>query len=835
VLNFWITLNFPASYTAVGYFRNNQAMMRFLLLFFSCIVTHLSYAGKISGHISDANNQPLAFSSVIIKGTTQGTTANKAGDYSITLPAGNYVFVVQHIGFKTVEKRISVGKDDITIDFELAEQQYDLGTVIVKQGEDPAYGIIRNAIRKRKYYVNEIKKFETEVYIKGQMKIRDYPKKFLGKDVDFGDGDTSKRKMLFLSETVAKYSVDEPKKKVEVISTKVSGDKDAFGFSSPQLFSFYQNTISLGDLNPRGFISPISDNALYYYRYKFEGSFFENNQMINRIKVIPKRKYEPLFNGHINIIENEWRIQSVQLVLFKENQMQLIDTLNIDQLYIPYGNTWIIKQQTISPAIKMFGFDMTGSFVQVYDKFTIDPDFSKRFFNNKILTFEDSANKKPVTYWDSVRPVPLLPEELTDYRKKDSLEIVRKSPQYVDSVNRKRNRPNAMLLISAGQTFTLGNARTTVHLNPLLDNINFNTVEGAVIDFSPEYVKTFSDYGRKKISITPYVRYGFSNRHFNADGKVGYTFGKKYLNEVSVAGGKKVFQFDNGNPISTPYNTITTLLYEYNYMKIYEAWFGRIKYKKELGYGLTASADLQYQDRLPLENTTTTKWRDYEERSFTPNYTFTRHQAFSATLNLQWQPGTQYVQFPEQIVSMGSRYPTFDVTFTRGIKGVFNSDVDYSKWRFEIKHEINLKLFGSIDYNLAAGGFLSEQSIFFPDYTHFRGNLLTIVNPDPYTFLLMPYYAYSNTEKFYSTGHVDYHFNGLLTNKIPWFKRLNIFLVTGGSMLYLKNGTTYSEASVGLENILKVIRIDYVKSFVSSNGGSNGIRVTLPILMNHED
>jgi hypothetical protein len=310
---------------------------------------------KFLGIFLTAKIEPLSFSSITIKGTIQGTTANKAGDYSIVLAEGTYTFLVQHIGYKTIERKVLVGKADLEVNFVLDEQQYNLGTVVVKKGEDPAYGIIRNAIKKRSYYEKENKKFETEVYIKGQLKMRDYPKKFMGKDVDFEDGDTSRRKIVFLSETVARYSVDEPRRKVEVISTKVSGDKDAFGFSSPQIFSFYQNNISLGNLNPRGFISPISNNAFNFYRYKFEGTFFENNQMVNRIKVIPKRKYEPLFNGHINIIEDEWRIQSVQLVLYKENQMQFVDTLMVEQLYVPLGRTWIIKQQTISPAIKLLG------------------------------------------------------------------------------------------------------------------------------------------------------------------------------------------------------------------------------------------------------------------------------------------------------------------------------------------------------------------------------------------------------------------------------------------------------------------------------------------------
>src|SRR4051794_3313101 len=278
--------------------------MKKLLLTILLFSRFNSHAQRITGRISDSNHVPLAFSSVLVKGTVKGTSANISGDYSFQLAKGDYTLIAQHVGYKTVEKKIIVGDEDVKVNFELSEQQYNLGNVTVRKGVDPAYEIIRNAIKKRPYYETEIKKFETEVYIKGQLKLRNYPDKILGTKVDFEDGDTSKRKMLFLSETVATYSVDEPRKKIVVTSTKVSGSSDGFGFGDPQILSFYENSISLGNLNPRGFISPVSDNALNYYRYKLEGTFFENNQMVNRINVMPKRKYEPLFNGYINIIEN---------------------------------------------------------------------------------------------------------------------------------------------------------------------------------------------------------------------------------------------------------------------------------------------------------------------------------------------------------------------------------------------------------------------------------------------------------------------------------------------------------------------------------------------------
>ncbi|GEO10036.1 DUF5686 and carboxypeptidase regulatory-like domain-containing protein [Segetibacter aerophilus] len=809
--------------------------MRTLLLLLSLlIIGSQAFAGKISGRITDDKNQPLPFSSVTIKGTTQGTTANNAGSFAMVVSEGTYTLVVQHIGYKTTEKKVVVGNDEVVVNFELSEQRYELGNVIVKQGEDPAYAIIRNAIKKRKFYETELKKFETEVYIKGQMRTRNYPKKFLGKDVDFEDGDTSKRKIVFLSETVAKYSVDEPKKKVEVISTKVSGDKDAFGFGSPQIFSFYQNNIYFGSLNPRGFISPVSNNALNYYKYKFEGSFFENNQMINRIKVTPKRKYEPLFNGYINIIENEWRIQSVQLVLYKENQMQFVDTLRIEQLYVPYKQMWLIKQQTISPAINLLGFEMVGTFVQVYDKFNLQPVFAKGFFDNTILKYYDSSNKKPATYWDSVRPVPLLQEEVKDYQKKDSLEQVKKDPHYLDSVDRRRNKLKVVSLLLTGQTFSKEKAKQSFSLEPLIDAINFNTVEGAVINYSVRYSKRFTDVGRKSLSIVPTVRYGFSNHHFNADLKTSYTFGKKFFSNVAISGGKRVFQFDNSNPISPQYNTISTLQYEHNYLKIYEAWYSRISYNKEIGSGFTIGANAQYQDRIPLQNTTSTKWRDFEDRSFTPNFTFAPHQAVIASVNVRWKPGTQYIEFPDQKLNVGSRFPTFNLSYTQGVKGALGSDVDYSKWRFSVNDNVNLKLYGSLDYNVAIGGFLKTTAAFLPDYQHYTGNQLTVTFHDLNTFQLMPYYAYSNVEKLYSTAHIQYHLNGLLTNKIPLFKKLNWFIVGGTNMLFLKSGTKYIETFVGLENILKILRIDYVKSFTNNDNGTTGIRISLPFFGGRE-
>lgn len=810
----------------------------FLVLF---ILFQLSvWANTVSGVISSAANQtPLPFSSVLVKGTTRGASANSNGFYSLSLEPGKYTLVFQYIGYQSQEKNIVVINEPLKLDVFLAIQSYQLNEVVVKTGgEDPAYAIIRNAIARRKENLNEIKQFSTEVYIKGQMQLRNYPKTFLGQKVDFEDGDTSKRKMLLLSETIAKYSVSEPnQRKVEVISTKLSGRSNGFGFSNPQIISFYENTISLGDgLNPRGFISPVSDNALNFYRYKFEGTFYESGKEINRIRVIPRRNYEPLFTGFIHITENDWHIQSVDLKLVREQQMQLLDSLVIQQQYVPLQSYWVIKQQMIYPYGKFFGFDFFGSFLQVYNQFDIAPAFKPRFFNNVIRRYEDSANKKTMAYWDSIRPLPLLAEEIRDYQKKDSLEKVRESPAYLDSLDKIRNKFSVGDVLLTGKTFSKRKEKTTLRFDPLINSLNFNTVEGGVLFIAPQWRKQYE--GRKSLNITPEFRYGFANKHFNPSLSLIYSFGKKYFQSLQISGGKKVFQFNNAAPISESINTIYTLMREQNFMKIYEADFLRINYNSGIGNGLNFSGAVQFQNRRPLNNLPDIAfWKNFPDRTFTSNYpselgagAMVSHRALLLSVGFSWVPGSKYIEYPDRKVNIGSGYPTFNLSVTKALPGMFGADANYTKWRLNISDEMNLGLAGELKYTFTTGGFLQRDKVYEPDQIHFMGNQVIFASAFTNSFQLAPYYRYSNTASLYGAAHLEYHLNGLLTNKIPGFKKLNWFLVTGANSLLIEKGNYYLEYFAGLENIFKVLRVDYIRSVEQGGAQRSGIRIALPLM-----
>ena len=131
-----------------------------------------SAAQKIEGTVKDEEGNILPFASILVKGTPNGVTANNHGAFSINLPAGNYTLDCRYVGYASQEKQISLGANDEHLNFELKRQQLTLKEVVVKQdGEDPAYEIIRQAIKKRPFFENQVNAFEAQIYIKGIIRL----------------------------------------------------------------------------------------------------------------------------------------------------------------------------------------------------------------------------------------------------------------------------------------------------------------------------------------------------------------------------------------------------------------------------------------------------------------------------------------------------------------------------------------------------------------------------------------------------------------------------------------------------------------------------------------
>lgn len=837
-----------------------QRLILFVLLFCCCAWAR---ATRVTGTVRDEKGNVLAYSSILIKGTTRGVTAGGDGRYSIELSPGEHVIVCQYVGYGRQEKKVTVTTAEMVVDFQLSPQQLSMAEVVVRPGgEDPAYAIIRHAIRKRRDYEHPLDSFTCEAYIKTLMRMRHLPKRVLGQKIEESDKkdmgvDSAGKGIIFLSESLTKVAFKRPDKiKLEVLSGRQSGS-NGFGFTVPTFVNFYSNNVSvLGDrLNRRGFISPIADAALNYYRYKFLGSYFEDGKEINEIEVIPRRKYEPLFSGKIDIIEGEWRIHSLDLRLSKESQLEILDTLEIRQIHAPVGSsagkagrdgdTWQVKTQAIYFTFNILGIDAVGNFLNVYNNYDVAPAFKKRYFNNVFIRYDTAGNRKTRAYWDSIRPLPLEPDERVNYIIRDS--IYRYSQ---DSMGTKKNRDSLLKKqgpVTLGQVVYSGFQRSDFRqprplrysMEPLLSNLSYNTVEGLNLSLEGTLSKRLRKLG--DLSFSPHFRYGFHNTRLNAWGQL--TLNRRSFSrdgdEVSasrqlwsLAGGTRVVQFNSDKPISELVNAAYTLLDRRNYMKIYESHFAQLSSATFFDNGMRMNINALYEDRLPLNNTTDYSLLHKTDRLFTPNYPieqlsaqFPRHQAVVTTVRLQYQPGQRFIEFPNQKVAIGSKYPTFAISYTKGWGGVLGSDVNYDKWKFSAWDDLNFKLRGQLRYLFTVGGFLNTNSVYIQDYQHFNGNQTLVASEYLNSFQLAPYYANSTTARFYAVGHLEHHFNGFLTNKIPLFRRLNWHLVGGTNAFYVNSTNHYEEVFGGLENIFKVLRVDVVGSWLNGRYSQTGVRI----------
>lgn len=800
-----------------------------LFLFILCAVNLSAYT--ISGKITDEKNEPIPFANVYIKGTTHGTTSNIQGAYSLDLAPGKYEVVYKLIGYKLHIEQVTVASSPQVIDVKLSPESFELKEAVIRaDGEDPAYAVIRQAQKKRKYYLEQVDAYSCDVYIKGVQRILKAPKKILGVELDPDNEIDTTTGIAYLSESVSKFNFKQKDKiKEEMISSKVSGDNKAFSYNqaSEMLFNFYENILEVSGLSERGFISPIANTAMLNYRYKLLGTFFEDGQMINKIQVIPKRKNDPVFSGIINIMENTWRIHSLQLVLTKDAQIDFVDTLRINQTFLPVEkDIWLPFSTKFTFDFGAFGIKGDGMYVGVNSNYVIDPDFPKHFFTNEILKVNDDANKKDSAYWDVSRPVPLTLEEATDYRRRDSLSRIKHSKTYTDSTDKKNNKlkfKDLFLGYSHSNTFK----RQYWSISGPLLGTQFNTVQGFNVSSTFSFTKAYENY--RRYSVGGSAGYGFSDEEL-----YGSLFGSWYYKpqkfaRINASIGKEYSQFNENAPILPLINSLYSLLNEQNFMKLYLKYYARVSHSSELFNGFYFTPSVEYSQRESLVNTTGFRWvkSNYNYTSNDPQhpdssgYSFEAHQALTLDVKIRYIFKQRYYTAPNIKTVTGSKYPTLLINYKKGIYAPF-SNVNYDLITLGIEGDLNLKRFGNSSYSITAGSFLNTRKMYFMDWYHFNGNQTLFSGFQMNSFELLEYYSASTRSQFVE-GHFEHNFGGFFLSKVPLLKKLKLQEIGKASILTTDGKNTYGELSVGIQRL--GFRAAFTTGFSNQKQISSGFRI----------
>ncbi|WP_316746647.1 DUF5686 and carboxypeptidase regulatory-like domain-containing protein [Pedobacter gandavensis] len=768
---------------------------------------------KLKGNIKDTNGEVVPFASVYVKNTTKGTSANVDGIYALSLHQGAFVIVYKAIGYKAVEKNLSI-TEETTENVVLTPESYTLsGVTIDGNAEDPAYEIIRQAIKTRKQHLTEVPAYTADVYIKGVQKLVGAPKKFFGRDIQKTlNLDTNRRGILYLSESTSIFSFELPDKiHEEMISSKVAGRNNAFSFNkaSDLIINFYQNILLENTLSARGFVSPIADNALSFYTYKLLGVATENGNTVNKIQVIPKRAFDPVFSGVIYIIDDTWNLVNADVYLTKSSGINLIDTLKISQQFLKVENAYMPSNINFQFNGDVLGFKFEGYYAGVYSNYDIHPKFPKNYFNGEILKVTKAVNKKDSLFWLNNRPIPLTAEESRDYIRKDSIAALKLSKRYLDSLEKENNKPGPFKLLIGGYTLNNRYDKKSLRFDPILPALLYNTVEGFGMKYGVTYTKRL-EYG-EFYQIRPEVRYGLSNNELTASLSGTYYYDAVKRASISASFGSGIFDLNNLGTMSLLGNSVNSLLFETNYSKFYKKEFANIGTSRELTNGLMGSIRVNYTKNHNLVNTTSFTIRDLKEEAFTSNNPFSpdtetplfpTYESFTIDASLKYTFGQNYMTMPDQKIYLPSKYPSISLSYKKGIKGVMSSDVDYDLITAEIfQDRISSGLWGYTTIVIGAGKFLNNKQIYYPEFKHFRGNNSLFGLPNIRKFLFLDFYLFS-TDREYFEAHFEHNFSGRFSSKIPILRKLKLEELVGVSYLSQPLKRNYTEFYFGLQRLI---------------------------------
>ncbi|MGZ3872952.1 MAG: DUF5686 and carboxypeptidase regulatory-like domain-containing protein [Mucilaginibacter sp.] len=813
--------------------------MKFVIPFTLLIALSFSLFSQqvtISGKIIDENKQAIPFANIYVKNTTRGTSANSEGQYSLSLPPGTYDIQYKAVGYQQQSRKIELYKSQVA-DIVLPTQTYQLSDVIVRGGgEDPAYAIMRNAIKKRKSHLNEVEAYTCGVYIKGMQKLLAAPKKFMGFDVQKATRemglDSNRRGIIYLSESESKYSFMRPDKvHEELISSKVSGSNQAFSYNraSDIQVNFYENMQKWDGLSLRPLISPVANNALFYYNYKYIGTTSENGQTVDKIKVIPKRGYDACFRGYIYIMEESWRIYGLDFFITKKQNINFVDTLKVSEQFFPVNQqVWMPSTVKFEFTGGLLSFRIGGYFISVYKDYDINPRLDKKEFA-EVLKVTKESNKKDSAYWEAQRPVPLTQEEKTDYTKKAVLAKKRESKPYLDSLDKVNNKFNLLSLMYSSYHHRNRYEHESYNLNAVLPAIRFNTVQGFNINYGASFSKQIDSANNRYLTIGANAGYGFSDK--KSTGSV-YAVVPAGSWNLGFNAGSDVVDLNNYTSISALLNTFHSLFERQNYRKLYRKQYLSFSAARRISGGWLANGAIEWANRRALTNSSNYSFLNPGDNDYTSNNPYTPHQdlplfaenqSLRLTLRTTYDFSDKYETYPSGRRYLPSAYPTVGITYIKGIKNILGSDVDYDLLSADIsKLNMNAGVLGQTSFFIGAGKFFNNKSLYYPDYKQFLGSQNLLYRAGINSFLLLNYYTYSTYTK-YVEGHLEQNFSGFILNKIPLIRKLKLQEIADINYLSTPTLKNYTELGLGVQYLN--FRVMYGKSFNSGSNTTSGVRI----------
>lgn len=464
--------------------------------------------------------------------------------------------------------------------------------------------------------------------------------------------------------------------------------------------------------------------------------------------------------------------------------------------------------------------------------------------DNTTRIVEKDANKKDSAYWANIRPIPLSDIELHTLKVSDSIKASKISRPAGDTLNHEAEKQKSLLLKSVSDIAFGHTWSDTTHFRfgfdglIALKNFGFNSVDGFSYGMNFNLSKRWKN--TNSFSFVPNVSWTFNREKLMWNINTTYIFNKIRHNTISFQAGSTSKDFSNGGGENPVLNTIYSLFFKKNYLKLYESDFMSLVYSTELANGLRLSLSGNYDNRKILQNSTNfsfLKSQDLYSDNIPPNkYLSSSGNELEAQKHIDFQTSLTYTPRQKYRMQHGSKipdlsdWPTFELTWEH-IRNEISSDASaknrFDMLKLEISKNKTIGAFGNFKWRLRAAGYLDNRNLSFFDFFHINSQpLALLLNNYEDAFMIPSYYSLS-TPDFYAEAHLKYTSPYLLLKLLPGLS--NTLMRENISFSYLGSGfnQNYSEIGYSLSEILFIGELGVYVGFDDLKYRSTGLKVIL--------
>lgn len=793
----------------------------FLLLF----TTSLFAQTKVGGKVVDEFNEPIAFANVFFKNSIEGVITDENGNFYFEGKKDYETLVISFMGFETKELNLKPGLNKNLL-IKLAEGT-TLKEVVVYTGKtskknNPAIDILRKIWeRKRKNGLHMFKQYQYDKYEKVEFDMNTLDSAFMnskifkGMEFIFDNVDTSRITgktylPIFINESVSEvYGDNVTKKNKEILkATKNSGFGNGDGVNTfiKDLYAnydIYDNYLKFFD---KDFVSPLSRTGINVYNYVLNDSSFIDNKWCYHIVYYPRRKNELTFKGSFWVNDSTWAIKKINLEASKSANINWVKEIYIEQDFdVLNDSVFLLKRDHM---MSDFSFSKKEESKGVYGKRTtvvknhkFDIKKEDKFYKEEVNFYDNSVFNRTDEYWAENRFEELNKNEAGIYKMLDTLETVPKFKRIY----------NLATILGSGY-IQYGN----FDFGPIFSTFGYNDVEGQRLRVGGRTYFGPNDKWR----IQGYTAYGFKDNKFKYGISGRWMINTKNRLIISAGNRRDVEQI--GVSLTTSNDVLgrsfasSSLFSNGTNNKLTSVNLTNVGAEIEFVKNFTFQTNFSYRT---LESASDVFSLDY----FTDEtFTTTESEVKQSEINLQleYTPGRKTVGYGVDRLEVDNNYARLFLSYSRGFKGVLDSDFDYQKLQFYYRQPVLIGGFGRLFTTFETGKIFGEVPLGLMGVVPGNQSYFIIEN----TYNLLDYYDFVADE--YASLHFEHHFNGRLFSRIPYFRKLNLREIVGikgvygrvsdenkainaSGLNYVAPDDLYWEYHAGVGNIFKVLRIDF--------------------------